>query len=210
MSNTILKTRFIPPYLQRETWIKSNLKREFDRISLFPLTVIKAGPGYGKSTMLADYFRTFHLEDNYAWYSIDEFDRDPSIFIQNFISAINYVDQEVGKTALNFLDNNLEQQFNLKSSLEILINEILDSVDQEFYYILDDIHLLESNDQIINLLNYFIKHMPPNIHLVLSGRTGIKLPDFINWQLKNQVHIINSEEFSLEKSEIDKFFTKPV
>ena len=205
MSNTILKTRFIPPYLQRETWIKSNLKREFDRISLFPLTVIKAGPGYGKSTMLADYFRTYHLEDTYAWYSIDEFDRDPSIFIQNFISAINYVDQEVGKTALNFLDNNLEQQFNLKSSLEILINEILDSIDQEFYYILDDIHLLESNDQIINLLNYFIKHMPPNIHLVLSGRTGIKLPDFINWQLKNQVHIINSEEFSLEKSEIDKF-----
>ena len=205
MSNTILKTRFIPPYLQRETWLKANLKKEFDRISLFPLTVIKAGPGYGKSTMLADYFRTYHIEENYAWYSIDEFDRDPSIFIQNFIAAINYVDQEIGKTALNFLDNNLEQQFNLKSSLEILINEILESIDQEFYYILDDIHLLENNDQIIKLINYFIKHMPPNFHLILSGRTGIKFPDFINWQLKNQVHIINSEEFSLKKSEIDKF-----
>ncbi|MFW6230182.1 MAG: hypothetical protein ACOC4L_04290, partial [Halanaerobium sp.] len=205
MSNTILKTRFIPPYLQRETWIKGNLKEEFDRISLFPLTVIKAGPGYGKSTMLADYFRTYYPEDNYAWYSVDEFDRDPSIFIQNFISAINYIDQEIGKTALNFLDNNLEQQFNLKSSLEILINEILESIDQEFYYIVDDIHLLENNDRIINLLNYFIKHMPPNFHLILSGRTGIKFPDFINWQLKNQVHIINSADFSLKKAEIDKF-----
>ena len=205
MSNTILKTRFIPPYLQRETWIKDNLKKEFDRISLFPLTVIKAGPGYGKSTMLADYFRNYHLEDDYAWYSVDEFDRDPSIFIQNFISAINYVDQSTGKTALNFLDNNLEQQFNLKSSLEILINEILESINQEFYYIVDDIHLLENNDQIINLLNYFIKHMPTNFHLILSGRSGIKFPDFVNWQLKNQVHILNSAEFSLEEAEIEKF-----
>ncbi len=205
MTKTILKTRFIPPYLQRETWIKDNLKKEFDRIALFPLTVIKAGPGYGKSTMLADYFRTYQLEDNYAWYSVDDFDRDPSIFIQNFISAINYVDQNTGTTALNFLDNNLEQQFNLKSSLEILINEILENIDQEFYYIVDDVHLLENNDRIINLLNYFIKHMPPNFHLILSGRTGIKFPDFINWQLKNHVHIINSEEFSLEKAEINKF-----
>ncbi|MGM0419929.1 MAG: BTAD domain-containing putative transcriptional regulator [Bacillota bacterium] len=204
MANTILKTRFIPPKLQRETWEKNVLKNEFYKISSYPLSIIKAGPGYGKSIMLADYFRKHH-QDNYAWYSINEFDKDAAIFIENFIAGLKFSDNNTGSKADEYLDINSEQSLKFRAALDVLLNEILENKKDEFYYILDDVHLLDGNKQIEKLLNYFIKNLPPNFHLVLSGRHNLKLDDFINWQLKNQVYIIDSATFSLSSEEIKEF-----
>ncbi len=201
MPDTILRTRFIPPRLQKDEWIKGGLKKQMSRVKEYPLTMISAGPGCGKTTLLASYFKNY---DNYAWYTLNEFDDDPGVFIQNLISAVNYSRRDLGSKSLEHLKNEGEDPGQFMPVLDIFLNELLQGLKEDYYLVLDDIHhIYDSN--VVSLLNYFITHLPPGFHVILAGRYQPEFPGILNWQLKNRVHIIDNEDFSLEQEEVKDF-----
>ncbi len=205
MPGTILKTRFVPPYQKQKIWLKEDLQAELAKAKSYPLTIVKAGPGAGKSMMLAHYFRQYH-KDNFAWYSLDEFDNDVSLYTQNLIAALNYKRSELGNQALEYLRRERENPTRLRSALDIFLNNLLqDLAGEEFYLIIDDFHLVQDNNRLIKLTNYFINHLPPDFHLIISTRKQPNLPDILNWQLKNKVNIISDDSFYLNAREIQDF-----
>lgn len=75
----ILKTKLLTPPLPARTLPRPRL---FERLS--PglnrrLTVISAGPGWGKSVLLASFFGSQRIP--HVWYGLDERDRDPVSFL---------------------------------------------------------------------------------------------------------------------------------
>ncbi len=205
MSETILKTKFVPPRLQQDVWEKSSLQSRFAKMDKYHLTQISAGPGSGKTTFLAEYFSSFERGD-YAWYSLDEFDTDPSRFVQNFYSALDYhLDDFCSKNKLE-IQQEREDPENLKIAIDLLINELLGELQEDFYVVLDDIHLISQQTKIVELLNYFINNIPPQFHLITAGRYQPEFPDMVNWQLKNIVYIIDNEDLLLEEDEVQEFF----
>ncbi len=202
MADTILKTRFIPPQLQEDVWIGEELEKKMAESGDYPLTMITAGPGCGKTTLLAGYFTG---RDNFAWYSLDEFDEDPGVFLRNLLAAVSYDREDLSYEAHNHLQNMSEQTGKLQSTLDLFLNELLENLQEDYYLILDDVHLLSEGERVINLLNYLISNLPPRFHIILSGRFQPEFPDLLNWQLKNRVHIIDGDDFSLSEDEIKEF-----
>jgi len=205
LRSLIIKTKFIAPSTPELKWINKKLWKKYNDSVKFPLTVVKAGPGYGKSTTISSYFNE-NYKDDYYWYSIDELDKDPALFFLNFIHAFKFKNENIGDEAIRFLNQSGNKGIPLKQVLDIFINEFLNEINEEKFIILDDFHLVNDKDKITELLSYFIKRMPPNLHLVISSREDLNFPQFANWKLKRKLLLIGDKELSLNKKEIDKFF----
>ena len=204
MRSLIIKTKFIAPSNPELKWVNKKLWKKYNKTVKFPLTVVKAGPGYGKSTTLSSYFNKNYKND-YYWYSIDELDTDPALFFLNFIHAFKFKNKNIGEEAIRFLNQSGNKGIPLKQVLDIFINELLNEIDNEKFIILDDFHLVNEKSKITELLTYFIKRIPPNLHLIISSREEVNFSQFANWKLKRKLLLIGEEDLSLSKREINNF-----
>lgn len=204
MNSIIVKTKFIPQNTNRDIWIKDKLWKKYEEIKNYPLTVIKAGPGYGKSITIANFMRENH-SDNFYWYSIDEFDDDPTLFFMNLVYAFNYRNEKISKDIINSLKNSGEEFIELKMIIHQLINNLLKELNQDAFLILDDYHIIMENKRISNLLTYFINLLPEKLHLVICSRENMNFRDWASWYVKQKVLVVDEEELALEKNEIGGF-----
>ena len=207
MRSLIIKTKFIAPSNPELRWVNKKLWKKYSESVNFPLTVIKAGPGYGKSTTLSSYLNE-NYKNNYYWYSIDELDTDPALFFLNFIHAFKFENENIGDEAIRFLNQSGNKGIPLKQVLDIFINELLNEINDEKFIILDDFHLVNDKNKITELLTYFIKRIPPNLHLIISSREDLNFSQFANWKLKRKLLLINEEDLSLNKKEVNGFLKK--
>lgn len=205
MSNSIIKTKFIPPRLSKKHWEKLELWEKYEETSHYPLTIVKAGPGHGKSTTLAAFFGSKN-DGNYYWYNVDEIDADPALFFLNVFYAFYLATGNVGQTAIDLLTASEDNSASFLTAINHLINDLTTGLETDTYFILDDFHLVAANTQIVDLLTHFIKMMPPKLHLIISTRENLNFKAWASWRLKKMVLVINEPEFTLNSQEVRDFF----
>ena len=137
------------------------------------LTLVSAPAGFGKTTLLAEWLATDATSARVAgWLSLDQCDNDPTMFWAYFIAALRKVQSHIGERARAALQS--PQPPPLESVLTTLINEITASAN-DFVLILDDYHVIDA-PLIHNALAFLLDHLPPQMHLVLAGRSDPPLP----------------------------------
>ena len=136
------------------------------------LTTVLAPAGFGKTALLSAWKAAcVNEERSIGWLSLDESDDDPTRFWTYVIAALQRVRPGVGQQALTLLDT---PQSPIESVLSSLINDVAD-VSQDLILILDDYHLVQA-EPIHRAAGFLIEHVPPQMHLVVSGRTDPSLP----------------------------------
>lgn len=201
--NIVVRTKFIPPVLKTTFFPRKNLTQLFDSIAQYPVTLLQAGPGYGKSTSLASYFQGKDV----FWYSVGKGDGDVLTFLLHLIYAFNTINPHVGEKTLNYIREKGENNQTWTPVLNSLINEIWDQYrSAELYLIIDDYHLLSGQPQIDELMEYLVEHRTPNLHLVISARVTPDFPSLPIWRVKDQILEIQQESLRLSQDEIRQFF----
>lgn len=204
MQSLVIKTKFIPPLSSELAWVNSKLWARYEESSRYPLTIIKAGPGYGKSTTLVSYFSEYYDHD-YYWYNVDDLDSDPALFFLNFIHAFKYKKEKIGDRAIRLLNQSGNNRISLRHIIDIFINELFNKLKGEHFIVIDDFHLVSNKKKIIELLTYFINRIPPNLHLLIATREDIDFPQWATWLLKKKMMLIEEKELSLNRREIQNF-----
>jgi LuxR family maltose regulon positive regulatory protein len=128
------------------------------------LTLLSAPAGFGKTMLLSEWVADCGRP--VAWVSLDETDGDSFRFWAYLIAALQTIRPNVGEGALVFFQSPQPQPADVY--LTALINDI-DGKMPPFVMVLDDFHRIMSQ-QINETLEFFIEHMPPQVHLVISGR----------------------------------------
>ncbi len=113
-----------------------------------------------------------------AWYSLDEGDSDPSIFLAYMVTALQSVAANIGTEILAALQSPSSPPVELL--LTNLLNEIA-AVSHDFILVLDDYHALDAKTvnapySIDAVLTFLIEHLPAQMHLVISSREDPHLP----------------------------------
>ena len=130
--------------------------------------LVGAPAGYGKSTLLADWFRCgeFHVEER-VWLSLESEDNDPAIFWAYVISAFQDPDKPTGELALALL--HAPDVVPLQTILASLINDIVEQSVRRVL-ILDDVHVIHQ-DEIHSGLSFLMDRLPDSVRLIMGTRS---------------------------------------
>ncbi len=156
------------------------------------LTLVSAPPGYGKTTLVAQFARKVSCP--VAWHTIDERERDVVNLhsqclttLAQHVPGIRVLDIHVGYAG---------------SELAVLVADFLrENLKTDILYVLDDVQHLANAPAAEAWLRALVSLMPPSCHLIIVSRflPNLPLAEFI---ARREVLAIGQEELRLTPEEI--------
>jgi ATP/maltotriose-dependent transcriptional regulator MalT/DNA-binding SARP family transcriptional activator len=161
------KARFFPPKPLEGELERARLLEAVQSNIFRKLTLLCAAPGYGKSTLAAQFARTSDFP--VAWLQLDEGDRDASTFCADILQSIEFALKEWEPPALNLIG--LPAVAEKPAALGSALAGALDRALPDFtVLVIDDFHLVDDSPRIVEFADAFLREMPPALHLLLISR----------------------------------------
>ena len=134
------------------------------------LTVVGAGAGWGKTTLLAEW--RSREPRRIAWLSLEPSDNDPGRFWTYVATALQSVVPGLGAGVLPLLRTPGTSV--LESVLPLLLEELA-ALSGRYFLVLDDYHAI-TNRELHEQTAYFVERLPPALRLVIASRADPPLP----------------------------------
>ena len=174
-----------------------------DQITAHRLTIVQAGPGYGKSTAVA-----LHLcssSHQFFWYSTSGTDADPHVFMSHLVWSMRSAYPRMGGSALAIISQGLDATAR-RRAVEALANDMLDMLQADAVLVIDDYHAASRNPEIHDIVEFLVDTMPPQMHLVLCTRKRPALSAIPRWRVKGDVLEITERDLAFTGDEIRDLF----
>ena len=168
----LLETKLHVPRRRRGLVERPRLIERLNHGTESALTLVSAPAGFGKTTLLTEWLATVTARGHtVAWLSLDQRDNDPALFWSYLVVAVKTAADGVGEAAFSLLQS---PQPSIEAVLGTLLND-LSAISNDVVLVLDDYHLIDASD--IHLGTAFLlEHLPPQVHLVITGRADPALP----------------------------------
>lgn len=150
------------------------------------ITVVCAGAGYGKSTVLSDFCRLRAAAERAVWYSLDPEDADPGTFLTHLGVSLSRRIPELVEPLLSMealtsscaalagevtgAAASRTQLSEWRPALSLIVNAALECLRRDIVVVLDDYHVIPESHFLHQMLSYLIEHLPPQVHLMISSR----------------------------------------
>lgn len=167
--NFFLRTKLLPPRAVTELLPRPRLTEKLHANLNAPITMVAADAGCGKTTLIADFVR---MQSRPAvWYQLDHTDADPVVFLGYVAHGIRNLYPEFGETIFPYLTEANEEVLRFpERAADLLINEILQSVEQPFMLVLDDYHHIGRDTIVHKLVDRLLQYSSDLVHLIITTR----------------------------------------
>jgi LuxR family transcriptional regulator, maltose regulon positive regulatory protein len=162
------------------------------------LTLIRAPAGWGKTTLLADWYASALKTRSFAWLALDRGDNDSVRFWTYLIEAVRSQQPAIGTESLPML--RVPRVDIVAEVLPALCAELM-AESSELVLVLDDYHLV-TNPEVDEGLAYLVDHLPRTLELVLASRTEPPLP-LARMRAGGDLVEIDAEKLSFSEDEAD-------
>jgi LuxR family transcriptional regulator, maltose regulon positive regulatory protein len=136
------------------------------------LTLISASSGYGKTSLMAEWCARQETDYPLAWVSLEKGDNDPAHFMSYLLAALQNIQDGLGED-VGAMMQGTQNPLDI-TIVSLLINK-LSEVPNEFVLILEDYHVIESQE-IHQMMIFLLEHLPPQMHLVILSRADPPFP----------------------------------
>lgn len=167
--------------------------------------MLTAPAGFGKTNILIEWTKETNLP--VAWLTIDNDDNELSRFIRYVIGALQTIEPGLGEEALALDLLQSPQGDGWKIGLTLLINELA-ALPKEVVVALDDFHTLEDT-MILQRMDFFLKHAPPNLHLIIASRSEPEL-DLAFLRAKGRVLELGIDDLRFTSDEVVQYFQQAI
>lgn len=169
------------------------------------LTLVTAGAGFGKTTLISDACAYLGLDT--VWYRLDGSDRDYITFLSYLVAGIQAYYPRFGVETIRCMnDANISDQSGQAAILTHFLREIEEHVKKDMIIVLDDYQRLQGSVKINHSLQFFLEHLPQNVHLVIISRTipGLNLSRF---RSQRNILDITEKHISFDISETTELYS---
>jgi ATP/maltotriose-dependent transcriptional regulator MalT len=197
----IIVTKLYPPAARSGLIPRRRLSEMLIQRGLPRLALVTAAAGYGKTTLLAQWFDFLRRRDYHcAWFSVDRSDSDPAEFLRYLITGVRSGIADLGEESLRTLES--RSQIDPGEIVIALINEIA-KAGREIAVFLDDFHNIESG-VVTEIVGAFIARGPSNLHFLLASRS---IPDLPVASLRAHAEVVNisAEDLRFNADETAQF-----
>ncbi|MEM8860438.1 MAG: LuxR C-terminal-related transcriptional regulator [Chloroflexota bacterium] len=163
------------------------------------LTFVAAPAGFGKTTLIASWLNDSNFDRKVAWLSLDEDDNLPQQFYRYVAAALQpLTDSPLQLHQLAKAD----QPVSSKSFAKVWVMDAL-TIEEPFLLVLDDLHVIDSSE-IYEAITFLLEHMPPQMHLAITGRADPLIP-LSRLRARRQMTEIRAADLRFETAEIQTF-----
>ena len=211
MSLPILAAKLFIPPLRHNFVQRARLIERLDQglAAGSKLTLISASAGFGKTTLASEWAAVCGRK--VAWLSLDEEDKDLTRFLTYFIAALQTlalskvegVAADIGAGVLEVLQS--PQPPPIEAILTSLLNEIT-ALPDKFMLVLDDYHVIDSK-AVDEALTFLLKHLPPQMHLVITTREDPQLP-LVQLRARGQLTELRAADLRFTPAEAAEFLNQ--
>jgi LuxR family maltose regulon positive regulatory protein len=223
MDVPLLATKLHLPRAHQNLVPRPRLAERLDAGLNYPLTLISAPAGSGKTSVLSAWIP--HSERCITWLSLDEGDNDPTRFWLYVIAALQRLRPDLGKQAHALLQAQGPQPQPIESVLTVLLNEIAAFLENSsthstssggaaeqaplqagFALVLDDYHVIDA-PAIHAGITFLLDHLPSQMHLIIASRTDPPLP-LARLRAGNLLAELRLEDLRFTSEEVDLFLNR--
>lgn len=169
----LLVGKLAPPEQRVTVAARPALLKRLDEGLTRPLSVIVSPPGFGKTTLLTQWWRSLkgRPDLNACWLTLDEIDAEVSRFMAGLIMSVASAGVDVGSLEV------AARQQSIDTYVRPIVLALLEAIyrsPNRTVLILDDFHRARARavDEVIEML---IEHGRGHLHLVVSGRSRPRL-----------------------------------
>ncbi len=211
MTTPLLQTKlYLPPAGPNLVSRPRLIERLDEGVHSTKLTLISAPAGYGKTTLLSEWFAAG--DRPVAWLSLDKGDNDLVSFLTYLVAALQTINAGIGDDMLGVLQS--PQVPSLELLLPLLINDLVtapiegskegDHKGCPYVLALDDYHVIDT-PSVHRSLEFLLDHLPPQLHLVILTREDPPLP-LPRLLVQRQLTHIRAQDLSFTIDEVTQFF----
>jgi LuxR family transcriptional regulator, maltose regulon positive regulatory protein len=161
----LLATKINLPRPRPDRLARSRLRQRLDEGLGRALILVCTPPGFGKTTLLADWATSTAMP--VAWLSLDPDDNDPARFWRYVVAALERAGVAVAERVGSLSPQGGEASGH--AVVTAVINQ-LEALPDQVVLALDDYHVIESSP-IHDGVAFLLDHLPPQLHLVIAGRS---------------------------------------
>lgn len=188
----------IPQSYDRMVVPRLHLYHKLDDAVAYPLVLISAPAGFGKTTLLREWLHQQRGQPLFsAWLALEHNDNNLQRFWSYFKTALGNLNLPIGEVieALSYFSN--------QDMWIVLINALADlSID--IVLVLDDYHVI-TDEAIHRFIAFLLEHCPPRFHLVISSRTDPPLP-LMQMRVQGRVEELRMTDLRFTLDETMTFF----
>ena len=181
----------------------SRLQESHKKFESYPLTMVSAAAGYGKSTLISSWLN--ELDCKSVWLSLEKSDNDLRLFLSYLIAAIQNLFPHKMTDSCSLLEATKLPP--LRIIVGTLLNE-LEELDEPLFMVLDDLHCVRKKS-IMDLLCEVVTYPPQNFHLVILTRHDPFLP-IAKLRAKGKLNEIRAEKLRFTFDDTASFLEKVI
>lgn len=199
-----LRTKLLPPRPAQGILSRARLIAKLQANVERPVTLVTANAGYGKTTLVADFLRG--QSRPFVWYQLERSDADPSVFLGYLANGLKLSVPNFGGATSTFLQQAAAQLAqHPERGVDVLLNEILETVEQPLIVVLDDYHHLGTETPVHAVVDRLLAYLPEVIHVIIISRD---LPPLQLARLRSQtsLELIEREDLLFTDEETIELF----
>jgi LuxR family transcriptional regulator, maltose regulon positive regulatory protein len=199
----IIQSKLFPATGTRKPLPRPRLDSSSDVLNgIFPVIVVAAPAGYGKSTLLAGWHaRLFERGVSCAWLSVDEDDNDAARFLRHLIAALQKASAHIGEDVAEDLIADFAS--GSRSVLEAIAGDLA-QLQHRIVLFLDDLQLVEGSE-VRGILDWLINYAPRRLQYVIGTRRdpGLRLSSL---RVRGQLLELGAEQLKFDAVEAAQFY----
>jgi LuxR family transcriptional regulator, maltose regulon positive regulatory protein len=200
----VVHTRLLPPRLPRRWLHRTRLDRLLASAVEYPVTLVSASAGYGKSSALA----SFAARGGWPviWYSLSDSVDDPAMFLLHLVDAYRSVAPRVGQRAVAMIEQGGTRATVWRHAIDALIDDLVLALEEETILVLDDEHAVDDLPDIRALIERLIAQGPPRQHIVFATRRWPQLASLPILQARGELFVVGERDLAFSAEETAELF----
>jgi len=196
-----IDSKLQPPDLSANLIRRNRLIERFHNNLALSATFVCAGPGWGKTTIAAEFLNSSAIPS--VWYGLDPSDADIAVFFRYLVRAIQRVAPDFGHNTLDLLGSGARSSFDQLADL--FLYELSEATEREFVVVLDNVHQIFGADWSAPILYRILQLLPRGIHFILLARVA---PGFTFSRLRSKQTLdqIDDRGLAFTRSEARELF----
>jgi LuxR family transcriptional regulator, maltose regulon positive regulatory protein len=201
--NLIILSQLNPPAQRSRVLSRIRVNEKLQQSINYPLTILEAGTGYGKSTSILSFINS--QGNPVYWFTISGTERDPILFLAKLFTAFNQHNHPIGDEPLKILDI---PDAKFDEALIAFVNAVTIHITQDAFLILDDFHLVCDVADVIRFMDWIIEHLPTKLHIIIATRHTLNFPSLNKWRVKGEVLKITRDDLAFTSEEVAQLFER--